>query len=373
MELCDRIAVTPFRPALAPPGRLARLGVALDARNPAARLREIARMADRAGIDSLWVSDPSTRAAGDARLDALDAVAVVASEVSRARLGVMVDVSMRPPTVVVATVGPLAVALGGRLEIGFAAGSFEPHRVNRLRAPAEPAQPVPEGGLEGASTTPSDDLEPGEDASRDRRLTGYAMAVQSLLSGETARALERQDAREMGCAATSLEPGRPPVSIEMREPPDAAVAARVGDNVVMQVPTIRDLRGAIEQVRRECAVAGRDPSSLGIGVEIPVSIGRTSAEARARADAEPLFRSLGHPAEVGIFGTLEQCQDRVIALAHLGVTELRCVLPNSPDVHDVIAQLTAMVVGTARVLTPNAPRSRPPDPPAGWGGRPSRR
>jgi hypothetical protein len=78
---------------------------------------------------------------------------------------------------------------------------------------------------------------------------------------------------------------------------------------------------------------------------------------------------VGQPAEVGLFGTLEVCQAGVIELAHAGVTELRCSLPNAPDLPDVIAQLTAMVVGRLDILTPNAPRSRDPDPPAGWGGR----
>jgi hypothetical protein len=59
----------------------------------------------------------------------------------------------------------------------------------------------------------------------------------------------------------------------------------------------------------------------------------------------------------------------VIALAHAGGTDFRCILPNAPDVPDVIAQLTAMVVGTRAALRPDAPRSRDPDPPPDWGGR----
>jgi hypothetical protein len=70
-----------------------------------------------------------------------------------------------------------------------------------------------------------------------------------------------------------------------------------------------------------------------------------------------------------VFGTLEQCHERVITLAHAGVTDLRCVLPNAPDVHDVIAQATAMTVGTVAKLAPGAPRSPAPPPPEGWGGR----
>jgi hypothetical protein len=59
----------------------------------------------------------------------------------------------------------------------------------------------------------------------------------------------------------------------------------------------------------------------------------------------------------------------VVALAHAGVSDLRCLLPNAIDIHDVIAQLTAMTIGTADKLVPGAPRSRVPEPPTGWGGR----
>src|SRR5216117_3199819 len=143
--------------------------------------------------------------------------------------------------------------------------------------------------------------------------------------------------------------------------------------VVIPASALQDVRGLIGAVRAGCEAAGRDPASLVIAVDVQVSIGRTSAEAHARASHDPRFHDIGHPATRGIFGTLEQCQDRAIELAHLGVTDLRCLLPNTPDVHDAIAQLTAVVVGTVDVLTPNSPRSKAPDPPEGWGGRPVRR
>src|SRR5205809_1748799 len=143
--------------------------------------------------------------------------------------------------------------------------------------------------------------------------------------------------------------------------------------LVIPASALREVRGLIGAVRAGCEAAGRDPASLGIAVDVQVSIGRTSAEAHARASHDPRFHDIGHPATRGIFGTLEQCQDRAIELAHLGVTDLRCLLPNTPDVHDAIAQLTAVVVGTVDVLTPNSPRSKAPDPPEGWGGRPVRR
>lgn len=96
---------------------------------------------------------------------------------------------------------------------------------------------------------------------------------------------------------------------------------------------------------------------------VAVSIGRTEAEAAARADANPAFVGTGHPRDNGLFGTLEHCQDRVIALAHTGVVDVRCLLPDAPDVHDVIAQLTAVAVGSLVTHRPDAARSKAPSPP----------
>lgn len=154
---------------------------------------------------------------------------------------------------------------------------------------------------------------------------------------------------------------------------EAAVAA-AGRPVDVSVPgddrgglplaTATDVAGVIEEARRR-----RGPR--GLAALLPASVGRTTAEARARADADPVFAGW-HPADVGLFGTLEQCQDTVVRLVHAGVSDLRCVLPNAPDIGDVIAQLTAVVTGDMERLDPAAPRSKAPDPPTGWGGRPRR-
>jgi hypothetical protein len=102
--------------------------------------------------------------------------------------------------------------------------------------------------------------------------------------------------------------------------------------------------------------------------EVTVSVGRTAAEARARADADELFTLAGHPAEQGLFGTLEECQATAARLAHAGATELICYLPLAADLPDVLAQLRSIAIG-AGVLRPGEPPSAAPPPPAGWGGR----
>jgi alkanesulfonate monooxygenase SsuD/methylene tetrahydromethanopterin reductase-like flavin-dependent oxidoreductase (luciferase family) len=289
-----------FKPTRPPPGRLARLGVVVDTGDGPARLLEIARMCDGAGIDAIWLS--KVRASDDEpRMDAWSALALVGAEVHRPRLGMMGQ-SVRSPKTLAARVRGLDSANGGRLELGI-------------------------GG-----------------AARARRLRRHVQQLRELLGEAT-----------------------PTISISAGTPDQLVVAARLADDVQLMAPS-GDPKSISEDVRAACDRADRDPTSLGVAVFVPVSIGRTTAEAQARMDAEPsawgfLVR------KIGIFGTLEQCQERVIDLAHAGVTDLRCLIPNAPDIHDVIAQLTAIAVGTVDVLAPGVPRSKAPDPPAGWGGR----
>jgi len=170
------------------------------------------------------------------------------------------------------------------------------------------------------------------------------------------------------------DPPRPTVAVEVGDPErlgreELAWLAGVADDLLVAAADVDRVAEQARALREALALAGRDPASLGVAARLPVSIGRTVAEAAARWNAEPAFAALGPPTQAGVFGTLEQCHDRVIALAHAGVTDLRCVLPAAPDIHDVIAQATAMTVGTVAKLAPGAPRSPDPPPPEGWGGR----
>ena len=130
----------------------------------------------------------------------------------------------------------------------------------------------------------------------------------------------------------------------------------------------RDLAG---EVSAAAAAAGGRP----VLAEVTVSVGRTAAEARARADADELFTLAGHPAQQGLFGTLGGVPGhRGAARARPGATELVCYLPLASDLPDVLAQLRSIAIG-AGVLRPGQPPSAaPPPPPAGAaaGSRPDR-
>jgi alkanesulfonate monooxygenase SsuD/methylene tetrahydromethanopterin reductase-like flavin-dependent oxidoreductase (luciferase family) len=274
--------MTPFDPTLAPAGRLARLGVVIDPAEPSAVA--IARFADLAGIDVVWVASLGTE--GGSLADA----SVVATAILRARLGAIVATGGPPPAFA--------------NEITVDAGDETLNLARRLR----------------------DDT--GGSAERPR----FAAVAESQA--------------------------------------EVAALLAVVDDVVLPAWRFPDLETAADEARAQAQEAGRDPATLGVAALVPVSIGRTSTEAEARADRDPRFARLGHPRDVGIFGTLEDCQDRVIALAHAGISDLRCILPAAPDVHDVIAQLTAVTIGTTDVLRPGSLRSPAPPPPEGWGGRP---
>ena len=150
--------------------------------------------------------------------------------------------------------------------------------------------------------------------------------------------------------------------------PDAGERPDAGQPVAASAPAVfvpvrpdRELDAAVSKAA--AAAAGRP-----VLVEVAVSVGRTSAEASARADGEELFALTGHPRAQGLFGTLEECQAAASRLLHAGATELVCYLPRSHDLPDVLAQLRAISIG-AGALRPGEPPSDPPPPPRGWGGR----
>ena len=136
----------------------------------------------------------------------------------------------------------------------------------------------------------------------------YIGIVRGLLAGEamSSGGAFQLDGAELGVA--SPQPGGPPISVEAVGQPQIEAAARVADNVVVAAGSVRDVHAAVALIRSSAEAAGRDPATLGIALEVPVSIGRTWAEAQARADSEPLFETIGQPMKTGIFGTLEECQ-----------------------------------------------------------------
>src|SRR6266536_2924786 len=167
------------RPTVAPPGRLVRLGVVLDTRNPIERLLEVARMCDRAGIGALWVEDVEEAGVGPApaagvgdagddapRLDAWTALALLAGEVRSARIGAVLDAAAWPATRLARMAATLGALTGGRFELtlrGSAASAAEAVRAFReaLAATTVPAEPATIGVQLAAAAAPAAGGVPG--------------------------------------------------------------------------------------------------------------------------------------------------------------------------------------------------------------------
>ncbi len=103
-------------------------------------------------------------------------------------------------------------------------------------------------------------------------------------------------------------------------------------------------------VRERLATLRATGDDRALTVAVSVSIGRTHNEAVARADRDPRLAGAAHPQESGIFGTFEQAQEQVLALARAGAQTLLVTVPQELDIADLLAQVRALVVGATPVL-----------------------
>lgn len=140
----------------------------------------------------------------------------------------------------------------------------------------------------------------------------------------------------------------PPTLAEAEADRITAMAQRLGFGIAAEAPDGEVLVEVNDpdEVARVRAEIGPDDD---IVVAVPISIGRTRSEAIARADLEPRFAQR-HPRDVGIFGTFEEAQEQVLALARAGADGLRLDVPLERDVADVLAQIRALVVGATPLL-----------------------
>ena len=292
-------------PATANQARPVTLSVVIDGRLDVARAHQVATLADRLGLAGIWLRYPWWPLSG-AGMNETDVAGLLAALASGVRIapGLVMDADAADP--------------------GETNGAW----LDRL-APAPVSQaaglpPAPRIALAGSPSA----------VTRWRDLIwqrpGLAVARLALPAGNDG---DRDGAQVGAGRRRRLRP------LRTRQGPGGEVSAAAS------------------------AAAGRP-----VLAEVTVSVGRTAAEARARADADELFTLAGHPAEQGLFGTLEECQATAAALAQAGATELVCYLPLASDLPDVLAQLRSIAIG-AGVLRPGEPPSAAPPPPAGWGGR----
>jgi len=319
---------------------LVRLALVLDPRNDPQQTLRVAQMAERAGLQALWVNDRLVTADGLPRMEAWTMLSIAAFYTKTIRVGAMFMAGLRTPQALAAMVGSMDTLVEGRLDIGVAAGWYD-REFRGLGLPFPDA------------------------SSRIEEMAKFTRTLAMLARGEQVV----EGGPVLGVVSPQL--GGPAITMEARGRRQLAAAIELADNVLLPVRPLGELQALVETARGAAAEAGRDPATLGFAVQLPVSVGRTDAESDVRVEIDDLLAQIDTHS-VGVHGKLEHCQDIMIELAHLGIGEVRCVLPNVPDIDDVIAQLTATTVGTTDVLKPGAARSAAPDPPPGWGGPPKR-
>jgi alkanesulfonate monooxygenase SsuD/methylene tetrahydromethanopterin reductase-like flavin-dependent oxidoreductase (luciferase family) len=296
----------------------------------------IAQMAERAGLQALWVNDRFMTSDGLPRMEAWTMLTIAAMYTSRIRVGIIFNAGLRSPQATAAMVGSMDTVIDGRLELGVAAGWYEKEHVGF-------GLPFPDA------------------AARIDEMGRFARILSTLVKGEPLN----EGGPALGLH--SPQPDGPALTLEARGQRQLAIAVGLADNVLLPTRTLSEIGAMIETARSVAVEADRDPDSLGFAVQLPVSVGRTNAESDVRVEIDDMLAQMDTRA-LGIHGDLERCQDIMIELAHLGIGEVRCVLPNTADIDDVIAQLTATTVGTKEILAPGAARSEAPAPPPGWGG-----
>jgi hypothetical protein len=302
-------------PGTANQARPVTLSVVIDGRLDAARARQVATLADRLGLAGIWLRYPWWPLGGTATSGTHVAglLSTLASGVG-IEYGLVLDADAADP--------------------GEADGAWLDHLAPAAVSQAAGLPPGPRIALAGSPSA----VTRWRDLIWQRPSLAVPRLARPVGDGEGNRAGDG-----VGVGVGGVDAGRP-------------VAA-----VFVPCAPGRDLTGEVSAAAT--AAAGRP-----VLAEVTVSVGRTDAEARARADADELFTLAGHPAAQGLFGTLEECQASAARLAQAGATELVCYLPLAADLPDVLAQLRSIAIGAA-VLRPGEPPSAAPPPPADWGGR----
>lgn len=222
----------------------------------AAQVTGVARAADEAGFDSLWVMDHffQIRLTGNPpespMPEAYALLGVLAGQTERIRLGTLVtSVAYRHPGVLVKTVSTLDVLSGGRMYLGIGAG-----------APFNPPPQGPGTAFEGEGLgIPFPPL-----AGRFEMLEEALAIAHQMWSGDETPFAGRhyQLARPLNSPASVQRP-RPPILIAGGgEKKTLRLVARYADAChlldVPDGPLGGDLRRKLAVLREHCAAAGRD-------------------------------------------------------------------------------------------------------------------
>lgn len=309
-----------------------------------AGVKRVARRAEAAGLDSLWVSDhlfldwSKYGGAGDVQgaLECWSTISALAAATERVRLGTMAMCNdLRAPALVAKMAATVAVLAEDRLHLCLGAGWYEPEY--------------------RAADIPFD--RPGK---RIHRAGEAAEIIVRLLDGEEVT-YKGEHYTIDGAMCRPVPSRRPPVYLGGKGDLLIRTAARCADG--WNFSWIGSVEGYLDRARfadRVCEEQGRDPASLRRSVGVYLLPGRDESELQARFErmvertphgvAEAAFGDeTGWRAfsRRGITGTIEEVIDALGRLSAAGVEEVILafgVLPfqmADEDVIEVVGELIA--------------------------------
>ena len=220
-----------------------RIGLLALARDPLARLGELAALADAVGYDDFWMADERFFR------DVYVSLTHCARHTRRMRLGPCVtDPYSRHPALTAMAIGTLAEVCEGRVALGLGAGisGFAELGITRVK----PAQAIREA----------------------------VEVIRRLLAGDSVD----YRGEVIGLARTRLgfAPPAPaiPIYVASNGPLGQRVAGAVGDGAIMEgCATPDEVRTFAHEVSRGAAAAGRDPARITLVARLRTN-GRAKAE-----------------------------------------------------------------------------------------------
>jgi alkanesulfonate monooxygenase SsuD/methylene tetrahydromethanopterin reductase-like flavin-dependent oxidoreductase (luciferase family) len=231
---------------------------------PASRILRLAEVAERAGVDSLWVGDSLT---AKPRLEPLSTLAAVASVTERTGLGTAVLLAaLRHPLLLAQTSATVDLLSGGRLTLGMGVGgAFTPAQQREWK----------HAGV--------------DQAARASRLEEVVSIVRRIWSGERVTVEGKHfhlEEAELGFRPHQ----RPqiPVLLACHTGPKRARqyrrAAELADGMISITDSIGEFGDVRKKVLAEVAARGHDESRFRAVYYMTVNVNHDAAEARAEAD-----------------------------------------------------------------------------------------
>ena len=270
----------------------------------AGRVIELARMAEAAGLDSVWVGDSLT---AKPRLEPLATLAAVAVHTGRVRLGTAVLLAaLRHPVLLAQSMATVDLISKGRLVIGAGVGgAFSDDQLREWQA---------------AGVAPS---------KRARRLEEIVQIVQGLGSGEPVTfSGQHFNLDQVVMAPRPVQPGGVPILLashwRSQQEAQIARAARFGNGLISISDTPEEYSKLVKRVRSIRAGLGRDTAQFETAFYLTVTLGHDSSKAESEA-GEFLMRYYGANiwgTRWGPFGEPGRIKDRMAEYVEAGAQTL---------------------------------------------------